>query len=127
MVKIRKSSTSVLGGGRLPVRVKDHRVELQPYPIHQSDERDGVEIVASIEELLEKSDYILLETNDGTVHLSRRSRCSNTAKGNPFLSTAYSRHACKPLPFFNWPRSITYPSSPRRECVSPRISSYTER
>ncbi len=31
----------------------------------------GVEIVASIEELLKKADYILLETNDGTVHLEQ--------------------------------------------------------
>ena len=45
----------------------------------------GVEIVASIEELLEKSDYILLETNDGTVHLEQALEVFKHCKGKPFF------------------------------------------
>ena len=43
----------------------------------------GVEIVSSIEELLEKADYILLETNDGTVHLEQALEVFKHCDGKP--------------------------------------------
>ena len=57
----------------LPLRQPHHRIQLRAHPPLHTEEVEalGVEVVGSIEELIGRVDVVLLETNDGRLHLEQ--------------------------------------------------------
>ena len=59
-------------GCRLPLWQQNNRISASRIPAYTTEIQSlGVEIVDSIDDLLQKVDCVLLETNDGTLHLEQ--------------------------------------------------------
>ncbi|MDR2389172.1 MAG: Gfo/Idh/MocA family oxidoreductase [Tannerellaceae bacterium] len=74
--RLLNSDTSIYGGYKVlaayPQGSKDIESSTRRIPAYTEEAKKlGVEIVSSIDELLEKTDVILLETNDGRLHLEQ--------------------------------------------------------
>ena len=68
----RESRPGLPGGGRVPQGSRDIESSVRRVPEYTRRVREmGVEIVPSIEALLQKVDVVLLETNDGRPHLEQ--------------------------------------------------------
>lgn len=69
--------------------------------------KHGVEITSSIAELLDKVDCVMLETNDGRIHLEQAMEVFKSEK-ICYIDKPMERHWDKLLPFTKWRRNTRF-------------------
>ncbi len=79
----------------------------------------GVEITSSIAELLDKVDCVLLETNDGRMHLEQAVEVFRSGK-ICYIDKPLGAPLARRSPSTRWPTATVRASSPPRPCATPR-------
>ena len=86
----------------------------------------GVEIVDSIDELLEKVDVVMILSIDGRTHLEQAKPVF--AAGKPvFIDKPIAASLAEAIEIFRLARSTTFPVSPVRHCASPSARQHPAR